>query len=77
MNGGKILLSRTTKKSYGNTSNSLTESKLKLRMQLRITFFTCLGFTSMLKQHIIESAALRPFVTICLYRIQSEQKRVI
>ena len=54
MNGGKILLGRTTKKSYGNISNSLTESKLKLRMQLRITFFTCLGFTSMLKQHILE-----------------------
>ena len=51
MNGGMILLSRTTKKSQGNTSNSLIESKLKPRMQLRITFFTCLGFTSMSKQY--------------------------
>ena len=51
MGGGMILLSRATKKSQGNTRNSLIESKLKPRVQLRITFFTCLSFTSMSKQH--------------------------
>ena len=54
MDGGMVLISRTTKKSWGNTGNSLIESKLKPRMQLKITFYNYLGFTSMFKQQNIE-----------------------